>query len=185
MYLSGADEHTVGPVVLNHVVRYVCVGWQVLQEHEGLALQKCEGRVGPLPPATWALWFRYTFKLNQPCSLGLDLTLPGEALLKAASLVLLDNDTSQVGRLSHESAFTLRLTTQCLQHVVISFVDMACAASSSHVMPNNDLLSMSIASLSSGSDRAASLRLSRRPSYSDTKFTLRRESLCADPHYAR
>ncbi|KAL0028975.1 hypothetical protein WJX77_009213 [Trebouxia sp. C0004] len=68
---------------------------KVLQEREGLALQKCEGRVGPYPPATWALWFRYTFKLSQPCRLGLDLVLPGEALLKAASLVLVDNDTSQ------------------------------------------------------------------------------------------
>ena len=85
------------------------MGWQVLQEHEGLALQKCEGRLGPYPPATWALWFRYTFKLNQPCRLGLDLALPGEALVKAASLVLLDNDTSQVGPMFHESALTPRL----------------------------------------------------------------------------
>lgn len=68
----------------------------MLQEQEGLAVQKCEGRVGPYPAAAWGLWFRYTFKLNQPCRLGLDLGLPGEALLKAASLVLLDNDTSQV-----------------------------------------------------------------------------------------
>lgn len=69
---------------------------QVLQEQEGLAVQKCEGRVGPYPAAGWGLWFRYTFKLGQACRLGLDLGLPGEALFKAASLVLLDNDTSQV-----------------------------------------------------------------------------------------
>lgn len=68
----------------------------MLQEQEGLAVQKCEGRVGPYPAAAWGLWFRYTFKLSQPCRLGLDLGLPGEALLKAASLVLLNNDTSQV-----------------------------------------------------------------------------------------
>ncbi len=69
---------------------------QVLQEQEGLAVQKCEGRAGPYPAGNWGLWFRYTFKLSQPCRLGLDMGLPGEALLKAASLVLLDNDTSQV-----------------------------------------------------------------------------------------
>lgn len=69
---------------------------QLLQDEEGLAVQKCEGRVGPLPPYTWALWFRYSFKLSQPCTLELDLQMPGEALLKAASLVLLDLDTSQV-----------------------------------------------------------------------------------------
>ena len=97
----------------------------MLQEREGLALQKCEGRVGLYPPATWALWFRYTFKLNQPCRLGLDLALPGEALLKAASLVLLDNDTSQVGPLSHKGALMPRLTrnwcsvsVNTCQHVV-------------------------------------------------------------------
>lgn len=69
---------------------------QVLQDQEGLAVQKCEGRVGPHPPHTWALWSRYTFKLSQACRLELDLQVAGEALLKATSLVLLDNDTSQV-----------------------------------------------------------------------------------------
>ena len=69
---------------------------QVLQEQEGVAVQRGEGRVGPFLAASWALWFRYTFKISQPCLVGLDLSLPGETLLKAASLVLLDNDTSQV-----------------------------------------------------------------------------------------
>ena len=69
---------------------------QVLQDQEGLSVQKCEGRVGPHPPRTWALWFRHTFKLSQACRMELELQLAGEALLKAASLVLLDNDTSQV-----------------------------------------------------------------------------------------
>lgn len=69
---------------------------QVLQDQEGLAVQKCEGRVGPHPPHTWALWFRHTFKLSQACRVEVELQLPGGALLKAASLVVLDNDTSQV-----------------------------------------------------------------------------------------
>lgn len=70
---------------------------QVLQDQEGLAVQRCEGRVGPLPPHTWGLWFRYTFKLSQPCRLEMDLGLPGEVLIKASSLVMLDNDSSEVG----------------------------------------------------------------------------------------
>lgn len=69
---------------------------QVLQDQEGLAVQKCEGWVGPYPPNTWALWFRHTFKLSQACTVEMELQLPGEALLKAACLVLLDNDNSQV-----------------------------------------------------------------------------------------
>ena len=69
---------------------------QVLQDQEGLAVQKSEGRVGPHPPNTWALYFRYTFRMSQACRVELELQLAGEALLKAASLVLVDNDTSQV-----------------------------------------------------------------------------------------
>jgi len=164
------------------------VGWQVLQEREGLALQKCEGRVGPYPPATWALWFRYTFKLNQPCRLGLDLALPGEALLKAASLVLLDNDTSQVGRLSHEGALTPRLTmnscsvsVHSFQPVVSRLVDIAWAASSFHVMLNNHRLSMSAPSPWSETDRGANVTLSPLPPFLHSMFTLSRESLCPDP----
>ena len=76
----------------------------MLQEQEGLAVQKCEGRVGPYPSHTWGLWFRYSFKLSQPCRLELDLGLPGDALLKAASLVMLDNDTSQVSLLLKATA---------------------------------------------------------------------------------
>ena len=86
---------------------------QVLQDQEGLAVQKCEGRVGPQPPHTWALWFRYTFKLSQACRLELDLQLAGEALLKAASLVLLDNDTSQV------LPFSERLLSDWTMHVCV------------------------------------------------------------------
>ena len=82
---------------LNQSVANLSIAFlQVLQEQEGLAVQRAEGRVGPYPPGAWGLWFRYTFKLAQPCRLALDLGLPGEALLKGATLVLLDNDTSQV-----------------------------------------------------------------------------------------
>lgn len=71
-------------------------------------MQKCEGRVGPHPPHTWALWFRHTFKLSQACRVELELQLPGEALLKAASLVLLDNDTSQVLSSAQQAACSIR-----------------------------------------------------------------------------
>ena len=61
-------------------------------------MQKSEGQIGPFSAASWALWFRHTFNVSQPCLVGLDLGLPGQLLPKAACLVLLNNDTSKVGR---------------------------------------------------------------------------------------